>query len=343
MAEALSRHCPTPTRAALSHIITRGRDAALDSLRIAKAACDLSALLDAAGVDWISIKGPALAQLAYRSTAIKTSRDFDILVAPGDFALVSGLLEAGGYQRVEPGPEVTADQLATWMNYYKDCGWRHPTTGMLVEVHCRLFANRRLMPLIGLASARQDVELPGIGTLPTLAPGPLYAYLAGHGAVSAWSRLKWLADIAALLRPIGPEAIAELHANAVAFGGGRCSAQALLLAERVLGLRLPEGLAEALRRDPAVRRLERLGLAELGGRNETEEVDWSGFATLPSQAAHLLLGGSWRYVGAEIAQKFANPVDRAREVLPPSLSALYPLLAARRYFGRRLRPRAGAP
>ncbi len=334
---------PNQDKATPPPLATAARDAAIASLRLAHAACRLGKDLDAAGIDWISIKGPGLAQRAYGSTAIKLSRDFDILIAPADFAKVTALLVDWGYQRVEPGPEIAADQLATWMHYYKDCGWWHPASGMLVEVHCRLFANRALMPSLGLASARQQVPLPGIGTLPTLALEPLYAYLAGHGAVSAWSRLKWLTDIAALLRPLGSEAIMGLHANAAAIGGGRCSAQALLLAEQVLGLALPEGMAAMLSRDPAVRRLERLGLAEMGGRNETEEVDWSGFATLPSQAAHLLLGGSWRYVGAEIAQKFVNPVDRAREVLPPSLTALYPLLAVRRYVGRRLRRRATAP
>ena len=327
---------------ALSPLVERARATAIDSLRLARSACLLGAQLDAAGIDWISIKGPAIAQLAYRSTAIKASRDLDILVSPSQFAAVFTLLADHGYQRVEPGPEVSAAQLATWMHHYKDCAWHHPASGMLVEVHGRLFANRLLMPSIGLNSPRQQVALPGIGTLPTLATAPLYAYLAGHGAVSTWSRLKWLADIAALLRPLGPGALAELHADAALLGGGRCSAQALLLAERVLGLQLPDGMAAALRRAPAVHRLEQLALAAMKGRNETEEVDWSGFATFPGQAAHLLLGGSWRFVGAEIAQKFANPADRAREVLPTWASGMYPLLAASRYLGRRIMRRERA-
>lgn len=183
--DTLSRYGAPIGAPALAQIGGRARAAAIDSLRLARAACELGARLDAAGVDWISIKGPALAQLAYRATAIKTSRDFDILVASQDFEAVAALLADQGYQRVEPGPEIAADQLGAWMRYYKDCGWRHPVSGMLVEVHCRLFANRLLMPSIGLASARQQVAIPGVGTLPTLAPVPLYAYLTGHGAVSA--------------------------------------------------------------------------------------------------------------------------------------------------------------
>lgn len=116
-------------------LVARARDAAFASLRLAQSACRLGSDLDAAGIDWISIKGPALAQLVYGSTALKLSRDFDILVASADFATVAALLADKGYQRVEPGPEVTADQLPTWMRYYKDCGWRHPVSGMLVEVH----------------------------------------------------------------------------------------------------------------------------------------------------------------------------------------------------------------
>ena len=121
-ADTLSRYGAPIGAPALAQIGGRARAAAVDSLRLARAACELGARLDAAGIDWISIKGPALAQLAYRATAIKTSRDFDILVASQDFEAVAALLADQGYQRVEPGPEIAADQLGAWMRYYKDCG-----------------------------------------------------------------------------------------------------------------------------------------------------------------------------------------------------------------------------
>lgn len=320
----------------MSQLARRAQQAAANSLGVAHAACKLGSRLDVAGIDWISVKGPALSQLAYGSSAIKASRDFDILVSPADFDAVTALLQSTGFRRVVPGPEVADSQLAIWMHHYKDCGWLNSENGMLVEVHCRLFANQRLMPDVGLTSPRQRIVLPGIGSLPTLDVSPLYAYLVAHGSVSGWSRLKWLADIAALLRPMGIGRIAQLHRDATSYGVQRSSAQALLLAERLLGLQLPDGMAEMLRRQPTVRLLERVALAQICGRNETEEVDWSGFATLPSQASLLLLGGNWRYVSAEVAQKLRNPVDRAREALPPWLSGLYPILAAWRYFGRRL-------
>ena len=46
--------------------------------------------------------------------------------------------------------------------------------------------------------------------MPTLADEPLYAYLCVHGASSAWFRLKWIADLNALLAGRTAEEIAAL-------------------------------------------------------------------------------------------------------------------------------------
>ena len=88
--------------------------------------------------------------------------------------------------------------------------WQSPD-GLNVELHRRLADSLELIPGIGVGSPRQEVEVaPGV-VLPTLAPDELFAYLCVHGASSAWFRLKWVTDLAALLCDCTAAEIARLY------------------------------------------------------------------------------------------------------------------------------------
>jgi hypothetical protein len=289
---------------------------------------------DAAGIDWISFKGLSLAIRAYGTLAVKQSNDIDLLVAPERAIEACRVLAASGYERFNPGADIADDQLATWIRAAKEVGWKHPGTGLIVELHERMTANPALFPLPAIAAARARVELaPGLA-VPTLGDDLLFPYLAAHGARDAWFRLKWLADVAALLSGCDAAGIEAHYRNAQRLGVGRCAAQALLLANRLLGLPLDPAFERVLLASPIHRLMLRVALRAVGGAHEAEEH--SRRSMLPVQVANLLLRRGLGYKWGELAALAANPRDRAREVLPAGLGFLYPVLGGVRWSGRML-------
>ena len=92
-------------------------------------------------------------------------------------------------------------------------------------------------------SPSQDVDIaPGV-VLPTFATNELIAYLCVHGASSAWFRLKWLSDLAALLDRCGSDAADVLYERSQDLAAGRAAAQAFLLSNWLFGTYLPVAIA----------------------------------------------------------------------------------------------------
>ena len=81
----------------------------------------------------------------------------------------------------------------------KDLGFVHEATGLRIELHWRLFLNPHAMAETSIMAASRVVPLAGAAGLRTLGEEDLFAYLCMHGALHWWNRLKWLADVNALL------------------------------------------------------------------------------------------------------------------------------------------------
>lgn len=296
----------------------------------------LGAMLDAGAIDWITFKGLPLAIQGYGTLAIKAANDIDILVAGSDAAQAAALLREAGYQRFSPGPEISDDQVAAWMQVSKESGWRHPANGLIVELHSRLLQNPGLLPEAALSAPRKRIAIARGIEVPTMGDELMFPYLFAHGAHHGWFRLKWLADVNAMLvaDPAGPEA---RYREAKALGVGRCAAQGLLLAHEMLGLDLSPAFAKELRADRAHRRLVDVAKACLGGRFEAVEHDSPTARTmLPVLAAGLLLRRGMGYKLSELSTLAANPMDRATGRLPKALAFLYPVLGGLRWSRRML-------
>jgi hypothetical protein len=132
--------------------------------------------------------------------------------------------------------------------------------------------------------------------LPTLPLRLLLPYLAVHGASSAWFRLKWLADFAALAARSEPRELSDIARQAPRLGAGRTFAAALILANRLLGTRLPDEL-EA---DGATLRLVSLATRAL---RDPEEPTEKRFGTLPIHHSQLLMVPGSHYFMSELMRK----------------------------------------
>ena len=175
------------------------------------------------------------------------------------------------------------------------------------------------------------------GSWTTLRTDELFAYLCVHGASSAWFRLKWIADVGALLGPAPPAEIERLYRRSQEMGAGRSAAQALLLCERLFATPVPKALADELRSDRMNRWLVAVAMRKLAGRTLTAELDEKllGTGTIHLMQFALLPGLKFKY--AELRRQLVNPADRIAVPLPPALGFLYPLVALARRL--KLRPR----
>jgi hypothetical protein len=308
---------------------------ARQNLRLTAEALRLKRLFEAAGIDLLFVKGVSLAQLAWGTIGLKMGWDVDLLVAPDAAEPAAIVLERAGYALLVPEGRQARERLGVWHAHWKESVWSAQAGDIAVELHTALADNPALLSGVGLASPRQEVAIAGAGTLPTLALEPLFAYLAVHGASSAWFRLKWIADVGALLAPLPGAEIERLYRSATRRGAGRAAALALLLCRRLLEADLPAPLVAELRRDRIVRLLLRLSLRKLAGRAEAVELDATRLGTLTIHLLQLGLKKGMGYKLGELRRQLVSPYDRLAVPLPRTLSFLYPAV----FLLRRLRRR----
>ncbi|MDB5694918.1 MAG: hypothetical protein JWN21_461 [Sphingomonas bacterium] len=277
------------------------RRIATDNLRLAAESVRLHRRMAAADVPALLVKGVALGMLAYRDLGVKMGWDIDLLVAPARLETAAAVLGEAGYRCSLPSPGTVS--LAEWHAFSKESVWRHEMSGIHVELHSALVDHPLLLPDVGAWSPAQLVELsPGM-VLPTLTTDTLFAYLCVHGAASGWRRLKWLADVAALLARGDVLETERLYHRSQALGAGRAAGQALLLSHRHFGTVLTPQLAAALHADRTARLLAwaaaRMMLDE-EGYDAAAERTWG---TLPIHLAQFLLLPGWRYRTVEMRRK----------------------------------------
>lgn len=178
------------TRASLGEVIRAAAFAELASLAELKRIC---ARFGAEGVAPVLLKGLALSQLCFRKIGWRTNHDIDLLIDPAELRICDRLLSAMDYARVEPDPALDEPQVERWRQSHKDWVYIHRTRRTIVELHYRLFDNVPLCAEVDLGEVAM-LDLFGQHRMLTLTGDALRTYLALHGLLHSWSRLKWLID-----------------------------------------------------------------------------------------------------------------------------------------------------
>ena len=174
---------------------------AQQTVRLEQELVALAASLSAAGVEFLVLKGPAMARQAYPAPEWRAYDDLDLWVETRDFAAALRALEKAGYRRTRPlGSRAAACARRAGI----EAALAHPERGRLVEVaHGRraLAPTRRAAREVLAAAA--PLEIAGA---PIRAPAPGHALLlaCAHGAHHRWDRLGWVADVAGLWRRLSP-------------------------------------------------------------------------------------------------------------------------------------------
>jgi hypothetical protein len=274
------------------------------SLRQAVECREILAAGAATGIPLLFFKGLTVGALAYGNPALKMGWDIDLLISPGDLRAVAALLQGRGYELVTPK---SSEKLGSWHGRHKESVWALPSKDMHVDLHTRLADNRQLIPGIDVHSSTQLVEVARDIRLPTLAPDQLFAYLCVHGASSAWFRLKWVTDLAALASRCSRNELEQLYGRSQELGAARAAAQALLVADKLYGTLSGSTLRRSLQRSRANRWLASAALQQLAGAVDPIEPTSVRFGTWRIHWTQLLLrpGVSFK------VEEFGRQIDSA--------------------------------
>lgn len=302
----------------------------------------VTALLRGAGIPAAEIKGMTLGVLAYGDGELKESVDLDLLISPDAAIDAVQLLLANGYRHKYAGTDLRKDQIRAVIRNRKDIDLFGPGK-IKLELHWRLSHGSGLLEGAGERLAWQTVEVASDRTVSTIAMPDLVSYLAVHGALSDWARLKWIADFDALFRRASLSERSQWIEHAQTIGAGRCLQSAIAVSEHVIGPyndSASREIARAFASDRATRHILAHGLRSL---------------ELPYPAPRATLSQKFVQVRDDISAKlplFGRVIDARSLVrhhlfvekdilrfpLPDRLRYLYPALRGVIWAGGRLRP-----
>jgi hypothetical protein len=200
-------------------------------------------VLSAAGVSAISLKGPALALVAYQSFAMRQFTDLDMLVRPSEVVKARNVLVSEGYRL--SSPILSDSDTALLRSHNRELGFVHQERGAPIELHWgvlhRMFPFQ--LPVDQLfESARLECR-DGVSFV-SLSPEYLLLYLCAHGTKHCWTSLRWPFDIACYVQMIQELNWEICIRRAEAANCDLVLKHSLLLTHQFLGVALPSAIKD---------------------------------------------------------------------------------------------------
>ena len=304
---------------------------ARQNMLFAGEAARLQGQFDAAQIPVLILKGLPLAQLVYGSCVSKQTRDIDFLVPPDRAEAALQILEREGYELLPPAEHLGKAQRRAVVHYAREVELRHRDSNVVVELQWRLTKNPQLLQGIDASAASQSVVFADGSSVRTLARDDLFAHLCVHGAGHTWSRLKWLADLNALIAAKDAD-IVRLYRHAQSRGAGLCAGQALLLCQRLFELELPPALGAELQGSRRILKLVKIALHAMTRPHAKQDGVTAVSANVYTQ---FLLGQGWAFYAAQCRIASVGIQDVVTLPLPPALHLLYPVLRLPLWLWRR--------
>ena len=206
---------------------------------------ELLAVLDdftSASIDVIPVKGLILTQLLYGDIGLRPAGDIDVLVPSGQLSAARERLHALGFRQEARAPYEARHHPYHDAQYYRP----GPNGATCLELHWGLAAPRYFSLDTAILWSRSRVAAVFDRQVRVLSPEDTLLHLAIHRSRSPL-RLRWIVDIAELLRGTDDLDVHYLLDQAGAAGARTSLAMAIDLADRLLGAPAPPTLAAGLR------------------------------------------------------------------------------------------------
>lgn len=211
-------------------------------------------LFETDGIPVIPFKGPVFAVNVYKNIALRTYGDLDILIRKQDIARATKLLSSAGYI-----PRHSGSHVKDAIDRRQDT--EYPFVSMAqkwlaIDLHwdlagkraaCKhdiadLFSDARLMPLFGR-------------TIHTLSPEDLLLYSCIHAVKHPRMHLRWICDIAEIIRAFPLINWEHLEEKAHHSHCSRMFYAGLLLAADLLDAPVPKGALHKIKSDRSVQKV----------------------------------------------------------------------------------------
>ena len=225
--------------------------------------CQILQTFEAAGIEAVPYKGPALAVYAYGNLALRRFVDLDILVRKADTLLAKEVLRARGFVCGTPW---TNTQQALLLRTQHNLSLSREEGRMVVELHWEvassLFASS--LQAENFWGRLETMRLNDV-VVRSLSAEDLLLSLCVHGSKHLWERLAWICDVAELVKARTDLNWTVLLERAASSGNDRMLFLGLHLANSLLDAPLPEHVKSKLRADTMVASLANQVLKRLFG------------------------------------------------------------------------------
>lgn len=286
-------------------------------------------LLEAHQIPALPYKGSALTVSLYGSLSLRPFCDLDILIQPHDLVKVKALLVEAGYDTLEVNDRL--EVANTWSDTERDFV-RHDRS-VVLDLHWRITPRffPFELPVEDLWHRRQSLSLLG-ATVPTLTPEDLLLCLCAHGAKECWGKLKWICDVAELIRANPSLSWDIVLQRADQFHSRRMVLLGLALASELLNAKLPETIETTVQSDRVIPTLIPQVYGYLFGTLP------AGTRRLSPMLFRLLVRDRWQDRVQYFIWRIFVPNVRDRQIigLPKPLSLLYYLIRPCRLIGEKL-------
>ena len=298
---------------------------AMRNLKLTGVLAEVLDALDEADIVAFPYKGPALAVAAYGSVSLRTFADLDVLVQKREYLRAKAVLEDLGFVSASPFPSDRYYLL--WKSAF-----RFDREDVSVDLQWGSTSMVALSIPLDEEFWRSGVQLQIAGrTVRAIEAEDLMLLLCAHGSRHQWDRLKWVCDVAELIGAQEHMDWGSTLARARQVGAMRVLRLGLILAEELLGARVPDEVLIEVHSDKTAIRLAHdaargLLLADPG-------------PPLSINAQHrfrLEMQTRWsdrmRYVVHQLVQP--RVIDREFLSLPRPLWILYPAIRVVRVAGK---------
>lgn len=324
----------------VEHLRTRFHDVCARNYQLAKRLVDLTSMFQSEGVPVLSYKGASLAMAVYGGLALRQYNDLDLVIHKQHQAQAVHLMTGWGFQilpkpalpRVRPylgRPEDPRNVERT-----QEIEFCAPDSTYYLDLHWQLGDRfwRPLNPDVEKLWDRAEWQDLPQGRVSTLCREDLFLALCAHGNAHRWVCLKWVLDVAELLRKAGTLDWWRIEEMVRIRPGAAASASvAVLLAHDLLEVAVPPEVERILPATPRTRTLATAVQEELLSKGQSSADEHTTLLALQARRVERMKYQAYRiihYPDGLFREIFVqvSPKDRALIRLPKKLQFLYHLI-----------------
>ena len=201
-------------------------------------------------IECVVVKGPVLSLRAYDEPTVRRYSDLDLIVRQRDIPRTVEVLAQIGYSSRISEEVIRAGKIPGEYNFRGQDG------NVILELHTERTLRYFPLPLPveSYFQSKTAVRLDG-RPIPVLSAEHEFVLISVHGGTHFWERLMWISDVAAMVHNRPELDWNRIRRCAADVGAERMVGVALLLAQRLLQVKVPPEMQEYIASDLMVLRL----------------------------------------------------------------------------------------